>query len=78
MRSILLTCCLGIMLAQVEPRYVDPCSVNPEACSREWRQKTPGERFEAMGMPLPESRDLLYRWDDDLRRVDPDWDDDDD
>ena len=56
--------------AQVEPRYVDPCSVNPEACTPAWRQRTPQERFEAMGLPEPESRDIIYRWGDELRDVD--------
>lgn len=59
-------------VAQVEPRWVDPCVVNPEACSRRYRQGTSQERFEAMGLPQPNSRDMIYRWaEDDRSDADP-------
>lgn len=55
---------IGRRSACAEPRWVDPCTVNPERCTRRGRQQTPQERFEARGLPAPESRDRIYRWND--------------
>lgn len=77
----LVVCLLLVLLAVPAwadgPRWVDPCAVNPELCMGDERGLS--ERWADRGLPLPESDDLIFRWErDDVSTIDEDDDEDED